>query len=151
MSGMPRGWMLKAIIVNGIDATDRPLDFGRSNQSVRDVEIVLTDRVSVVAGRVVDGDGRALAATRVAVFSDDRSRWFFGSRYLASTTTSDDGAFSIEGVPAGTYNVAPLGAVAGGRDAWQDPAVLGTLATRAMRVTIRDGQTLNVTLRADGR
>jgi hypothetical protein len=43
----PAEWALKEIRVNGIDVTDLPLPFGRSNQSLSDVEVTLTDRINV--------------------------------------------------------------------------------------------------------
>lgn len=151
VTAAPRGWMLKEVLVKGIDATDRPIDFGRSESPLRDVEVVLTDRITVVAGRVVDGDGRALAAVRVVAFSDDRTRWFYGSRFFASATSSDDGAFALPGLGEGAYHVValPRAPTAGARDAWQDPAVLQSLATRATHLLVREAQTSNITLRAD--
>src|SRR5262249_55986608 len=51
----PRGWMLKAILLNGTDITDSPLVFGTGEQSLRDLDVVLTSRVTTVAGSVADG------------------------------------------------------------------------------------------------
>src|SRR5207249_10455818 len=42
----PAGWTLGEIRVHGVDVTDRPRPFGQRSQSLDDVEIVLTDRVS---------------------------------------------------------------------------------------------------------
>src|SRR5262249_55139657 len=50
----PPEWALKEILINGIDGTDRPLPFGGANQSLNDVEVVLTDRVNEVTGRITD-------------------------------------------------------------------------------------------------
>ena len=46
----PRGWGLKQILVNGVDVTDTPLPFGSKSQSLSDVEVVLTDRITEIAG-----------------------------------------------------------------------------------------------------
>ena len=50
----PDGWTLKAIRINGIDVTDRPLVFGRPDQSMTDVEVVLTDRINQLTGTITD-------------------------------------------------------------------------------------------------
>jgi hypothetical protein len=148
LTGVPRGWMLREIRVNGIDVTDRPIEFGRANQSLRDVEVVLTDRVSRVTGRLVDDNARGVPSTRVAIFSLDRARWYFGSRQVTSALTADDGGFTVEGLPAGSYLAAAVNAaLPGGRDAWQDPAVLESLASRATSLTVGDGQATAITVR----
>src|SRR5262249_20775655 len=46
----PSGWALKAILLRGSDITDSVLQFGTRDQSLRDVEIVLTRQVSEVSG-----------------------------------------------------------------------------------------------------
>ena len=46
MISAPPGWVLKEIRAGGINVTDQALPFGTADESLRDVEIVLTDRVS---------------------------------------------------------------------------------------------------------
>jgi len=41
----PPGWGLRAVWLNGVDVTDTPLPFGRDDQSIDDLETLLTDRV----------------------------------------------------------------------------------------------------------
>jgi hypothetical protein len=147
----PAGWALKEIRVNGIDATDRPLAFGRPNQSLSDVEVVLTDRVSELAGTIADDHGSVVPGARLIVFATDRSRWYQASRFMRVATTGGDGAFSIAGLPFGSYYVVALAsAPAGDEDGWQDPQVLESLVPRASSVTVRDGekQTLGIRLRS---
>ena len=68
----PDGWMLKAIRVNGIEATDAVLPFGTADQSLRDVEVVLTTRVTHLASPRQDARGQAAAAGyRAIVFPTD--------------------------------------------------------------------------------
>jgi hypothetical protein len=50
-------WTLESILVSGIDVTDQPLAFGRGDQSLTDVEIVLTDRVTALSGTILDDRG----------------------------------------------------------------------------------------------
>src|SRR5262249_10534641 len=46
LSRAPAPWTLKAVYANGSDVTDTPLLFGRSDQSIRDLEVVLTSRIT---------------------------------------------------------------------------------------------------------
>jgi hypothetical protein len=144
----PPGWALKEIRVNGIDATDRPLDFGRANQSLADVEVVLTDRVSELAGTVADDRGAPAAGARVIVFSTDRARWYPASRFLRIATAGADGTFTTVGLPFGSYYAAAMAALPpGGDDGWQDPQVLESLVPRASSVTVRDGEKQMLSMR----
>ncbi|HEV3139949.1 MAG TPA: carboxypeptidase-like regulatory domain-containing protein [Vicinamibacterales bacterium] len=149
----PNGWMLEEIRANGIDVTDRPLPFGKAEQSLRDVEVVLTDRVSELAGAITDDRDQALAtaAGSIAIaFSTDRSRWYEESRFVRKATAGSNGEFSIVGLPFGTYYVVVLGRTPlQGDGAWRDPAVLDALTPRAVTVVVRDGQRQTVRVRTE--
>ena len=56
VNGLPRDWTLKAVTVAGTDITDAPIEFG-ANQDIRDAQIVVTNRLSQVTGRVTTADG----------------------------------------------------------------------------------------------
>jgi hypothetical protein len=145
----PAGWMLKEIRVGGIDVTDRPLPFGRANQSLASVEVVVVDRVTELGGTIADDRGRPSPGASLLVFSTDRDRWYSASRYLRTAKSGTDGAFTIAGMPAGSYYAAALPRLpADGDDAWQDPEYLRSLISGAAPVTLRDGQraTLNLQL-----
>jgi hypothetical protein len=146
---MPPGWALRAVLVNGGDVTDRPLLFDRPGQSAANLEVVLTDRVSEIAGAVLDGDGRGVANAIVVAMPIDRGLRYPMSRYLRRATSADDGTFHLAPMPEGTYYVATVASIPiDGPDAWQDPAFLESLAPIATTVTIGDGQRERVNLRA---
>jgi len=150
--GAPPGWVLKEIRVNGIDIADRPLSFGRKNQSVADVEVVLTDRVNELNGTIVDDRGRPAVGSRVIMFSTDRDRWYPASRFLRAAGAAADGAFTVIGLPFGSYYAAAVARLpAEGEDAWQDSEFLGALVSRASTVTLGDGQKTSVSLRLPAR
>lgn len=140
-SNLPAGWTLQAVRVNGMDATDRPLSFGRSEESLADVEVVLTDRVAEVSGVVADAAGRPTPAARVVVFPLDRGLWFPQSRHMKATATDADGSFRIDALPPGSYSAVAVSALPGdGEDAWQDPAWLASLLRDAVTVPLANGE-----------
>ena len=53
----PSGWALKSVFANGVDVTDRALPFGEPQQSLSDVEVVLTNHLTELAGGVTDARG----------------------------------------------------------------------------------------------
>ena len=86
------------------------------------------------------------------VFAADRDRWFPRSRFLRETTTNDQGSYPIAGLPFGAYYVTAASAVsAEGPEAWQDPAFLTSLISRAVSVTISEGQRVTRNIRTSSR
>ena len=137
--------------LDGQDVTDAVMAFGRPNQSLRDVEIVLTDVVTHLSGRVADSRGAPGADCTVIVFPVDEDRRYDGSRFFATVRPAQDGAIDLAGLPEGTYFVSAVDRLPEGsgisEDAWQDPELLETAARKAVRVTLQQGQTVSVTLR----
>jgi protocatechuate 3,4-dioxygenase beta subunit/predicted aconitase with swiveling domain len=142
----PREWALKAVLLNGVDVTDTPIAFGTSEQSVSDLEVVLTDRASEVSGRVTDTRGRGVADCTVVVFATASSFWSQPeSRFLAMARSDRDGTFGAGGLPPGQYYVAAVDRLLEGE--WQDPDVLASLVPGSTSVILAEGQKLSVTLR----
>jgi protocatechuate 3,4-dioxygenase beta subunit len=134
----PSGWSMKAIRLNGVDITDTPVTFGSKDQSLTDVEIVVTNRAAEVSGSVTDERGRPNADYAVIVFSTNQERWSRESRFLKYTRPSQDGSFVVRGLPPAAYFVAAVDWVQGNE--WQDPTFLQSLTARATRISLSDGQ-----------
>ena len=144
----PAEWALEEIRVRGTDMTDRPIAFGRRDQSLTEVEVVLTDRVTRLEGTIVDDERQPVPRAQVMVFSTDRARWYTASRFMRRTVAGADGAFSAAGLPFGSYYAVAVARLPFATDEeWQDPAFLESLIRRASSVTIREGQAQAVTLR----
>jgi hypothetical protein len=79
VSELPPGWALKAIRLEGSDITDQSTDFGEVAR--RQVETVLTDRISNVVGLVTDRNGRVVSNSTVVMFPEDSDRWKMPSRF----------------------------------------------------------------------
>ena len=144
----PSEWALKEILINGIDVADRPLPFGTAEQSLSDVEVVLTDRVNEVTGRITDEEMKSVPGSAVLVFATDRDRWYPASRFLRTTLAGSDGTFSLTGLPFGSYYaIAVRSLPSDGDQAWQDPQFLTSLIPRASAVTLGDVQRVPLNLR----
>jgi hypothetical protein len=148
LTRVPAGWALKEIRVNGIDVIDQPLPLGRQDQSLLDVEVVLTDRISELSGTIADYHGRPVPGASAVAFPVERDRWYPSSRFLRRATAGADAAYTFAGLPAGTYYVAAVECVPlDGDEAWQQAVFLESLAVRASTVTLGDGQKASLALR----
>jgi protocatechuate 3,4-dioxygenase beta subunit len=148
LTSAPRGWAVKEIRLRGIDVTDRALPFGRAEQSLTDVEVIVTDRVNELTGSVTADNARPVPGSFVVVFSTDRDRWYPSSRFMRRTMAESEGAFRISGLPFGNYYVAAVTRLpSDGADAWQDPELLQSLIPIAATVTLSEGDRQVVNLR----
>ena len=93
MQGLPAGWSVKAIEVDGIDVTDAPVSFksGRPHATV-----VLTNRETDLNG-IVTRDGKPFDAD-VLIFPEDPARWT-AWRFVRSVRADERGTFALKGLP----------------------------------------------------
>src|SRR6185295_8103248 len=135
VDGLPPEWMVRSVTINDtIDATDAPFEF-RGEQPVS-AHIVLTDRVTDVAGAVTSGTLTSDAT--VVIFPDDRTQWAFPSRFVRWTKLDADGGFRLHALPPDTQYLAVAVDYMEENEA-QDPAFLEGLRTRATRFSLREG------------
>ena len=141
-AGRPE-WLLRSIRVNGVDVTDTALPFGRLDDSLTDVEVVLTNRGADVTGAAVDPRGQLGAPYTVIVCPVDRELWTRHSRFVKAARAEPDGTFTVRGLPTAEYFVAALDRVqmADGSGEWQEPAFLESLVPLATRVALEEGRT----------
>jgi len=150
ISDGPGGWTMKSVFANGVDVTDRALPFGQPQQSLSDVEVVLTDRLTELAGSVSDIRGNLTRNYTLLLFPTDRDRWYAGSRYFRRAVPDANGSFTVRGLPPGDYHVAPVSAADVPRDgdtAWQDPEFLESIAGRSTFATLTEGQQTSIRAR----
>jgi hypothetical protein len=158
----PDGWMLKKIYLNGTDVTDAVLLFGTNDQSISDVEVVLTRANTELSGMVRDDRGRPSPDALVVAFATDPSLRYPNSRLVGSSDTSAEGSFRLYALPPGEYYLVAVDK----RDAkvfvdnlnnpdlkenLDNPAFLLSLAPRAARIIIGDGQHLTATVQLSSR
>ena len=145
----PPGWYLKSAVVNGADAADTPFDFGLEGEAFRDVEVVLSNNSASLSGAVTDDTGNPVSDYGVVVFSTDRAQWFRSSSRVTLARPNQTGAYAVDSLPPGDYFVVAVDRIDGtpGAGEWQSPALLDALSSRAIRITVTEGETRTSTLR----
>jgi hypothetical protein len=134
----PRGWSLRAVIVDGQDVIDTPLDV-RTNQKIAGASLVFSDRQTDLSGIVADAQGRPVTEFTVLAFPTDAALWRPQARHIMTVRPDQNGRFQLRGLPAGEYYLAAIDPQLPGE--WFDPRFLDEQRTDASRVTLSDGDT----------
>ena len=146
-NGLPPGWMLKSVAVNGADVTDTGVEF-KPGEAVSGLDVVVTSKVTEVSGTVKGSNGQPVKDYTLVVFSDEPQRWAMPfSRYVTGVRPNQEGRFQVKNLPAGGYYAIATEYIAQGE--WGDPDVLERLKARATTFSLDDGEsrTLDLTLR----
>jgi hypothetical protein len=132
--GVPEGWTLKALLLDGRDVTDEIIDLRGADATLR---VVLSDRLSPLAGTaLLRGEP---ADVDVVVFAEDATKWASGSRYVRTTRADAQGQFRIADLPAGErYLAAALDYLEEGEH--EDAEFLERLRGRATSFSLEEGQ-----------
>ncbi len=141
VEGLPEGWAVKAITLNGVDVTDSPIDLKGARNA--DARIVLTDRVTGLTGVITAKDA---ARKSVVIFPEDAARWTYPSRYIRTVRTDDEGVFMVSGLPGGTrYRALAVESLDDGDG--EDPEFLERMRERATSFSLDEGERKTVELR----
>jgi hypothetical protein len=144
VTGLPAGWMVKSARLDGRDITDSGMDF-RGTEDVSGIQVVLTNRITTVAGSVTNDNGEPLKEYSLVVFADDPSKWSPQSRYIAATRPDQNGQFKIEQLPAGNYLAIALDYLEEGDSS--DPDFLGRVRDSATKFGLADGETKSLSMK----
>ena len=106
---------------------------------------MITRNVGNISGNVTDADGKPTAEATVVIFSEDNALWMTGSRFIRSARPNSDGAFSITGLPAGTYLAVAKDYVMDGQ--WENAEFLESIRKDTVRVTLSEGGSESVALK----
>jgi hypothetical protein len=147
VEGLPEGWAIKSMLVDGTDMTDQPVDL--RNGRTASVRFVLTDRVTVVSGTVSEDLSRQSAERRnqnVVVFPEDAKKWTYPSRYLRTVRTDAGGTFRLSGLPSDErYLAVAVDYLEDGEGT--DPEFLESMRRRATSFSLGDAERKAIELR----
>jgi Carboxypeptidase regulatory-like domain len=144
VQGVPDGWAVKAILLDGDDVTDDAFDLAGKTGTLR---VVMTDRLTSLSGTIQSNSN--IRDHNVIVFPDEAAKWTFPSRFVRTVRADDEGRFRIEGLPPERYLAAALDYLEDGAE--QDRQLLERLRTRATAVTLGEGEQRSIQLDVIGR
>jgi protocatechuate 3,4-dioxygenase beta subunit len=143
--GVPQGWTLKSVTLNGQDITDTPIELP-PGQTVTGVQIAITDKVTSLSGRITDIRGNAVTDVTVVVFPADETRWTYQSRFVKTSRPGQDGQYQMSALPP--YDRYLAVAVQGLEDGQAgDPEFLASIKNQGTDFSLNDGETRAVDLR----
>jgi hypothetical protein len=134
----PRDWFLKAILLDGVDVIDTPMDFSAYDGKTIDVQ--MTEQATRVSGTVTDSRGGRATTYVAVVFPEDAQQWTPYSRGIAAARPDQDGGFLFRGLPAGRYLIAAVEYLEPGQE--RDPSTLERLRRGATSLTLGEGESV---------
>ncbi len=141
---VPEGWTVKSVSLDRVDVLGQLVDLGGGG--THQLEIVLSDKGSTVAGLVVDRNGRHLGGYSVVLFADDQTRWTPSSPFLREERSSQTGQFQMKNVPAGDYFAVAVPDLP--FRAFTKADVLAQLQAIAARLSVNEGEQKVISIRA---
>jgi len=145
VNGLPQEWTLKAVMLNGVDVTDSALEFRGSTEN-SGLQIMVTDKVSDLNGKVTTAKGDVTRDYTVVVFPDDPMKWTFPSRFVKTARADQQGQFRIRALPPeNRYLAVAVDYLEDGEGT--DPQFLEQIKDRATRFTMADGEAKSLDLK----
>lgn len=145
VNGLPQEWTLKSVMLNGTDVTDAALEF-RGSTDNSGLQIIVTDKVSDVNGKVTTARGDVTRDYTVVVFPDDPAKWVFPSRFVKTARADQQGQFRIRALPANDrYLAVAVDYLEDGEGS--DPQFLEQIKDRATRFSLGEGESKGVDLK----
>jgi len=142
VDGLPVGWGVASLDLNGTDIADGARDFPAAGQFT--ARIVLTNRLAEVTG-VVSSNRSPAPDVDVVIFPDDPSRWTYPSRLVRAAKADESGRFRVTGLPPGArYLAIALDYLE--EDEYQDIEFLDRLRPRATAFSVGEGEKASVWL-----
>jgi hypothetical protein len=148
VSGLPKGWVVKAVIHRDQDVTDSGVEF-KTGGETSTVDIVVTNHAGSIAGGVTSADGSVPDAFIVVVASDPKRRRSVPT--LVHAAVREDQTFDTGAIRPGDYIVAAVDPIfarrlmGGNREAMERLLEAGTrLAVRADERQVQDLRVLSL-------
>ena len=143
LRGRPTAWSLKAVLVEGADVIDTPVEL--SSLAGKTVEIVMTQRRGDVSGAVTDARGQQTRDYVAVLFPEDEDQWTTFSRFIAVGRPDQDGRFALPALPPGRYLIQAVDYLEPGEE--RNPETLARLRNSATAFSLSEGESRTVNLR----
>jgi len=143
-TSVPDGWSVKAVMHDGRDVTDAAMEM-RGGEELTGLQVIVTNRVTIVKGQLADDAGAPMVDGTVLVFADDASKWWEDSRWVRAVRPDQQGRYEIKGLPAGEYLAVALNYIEDG--VWNDPEYLESIRRYAQKLSLADGATASPALK----
>ena len=138
-------WSLKSVMWNGEDVTDGGIDFtpGRTYDGM---QVIFTQKVTDLSGLLTDDRNRPVVDATVIVFSANRERWNFQSRYMRSVRPDTNGRYTVRNLPPGQdYLVIAVRNLEQGQAT--DPEFLTRAREEGKSFSLNEGETKSVDIK----
>jgi hypothetical protein len=145
VNGLPQNWMLKTVMLGGVDVTDAAVDF-KALQQYKDAQIILTDKITEVNGKAAGAGSETALDYTVVIFPEDETHWVGPSRYIRSARPDQEGTFKIRAVPPNSRYLAVAVDYLEDGEA-NDPGFLAEMKARATSFSVGDGETKSISLK----
>src|SRR6185503_5263075 len=99
---MPDTWMVKAILHDGVEVGERPIQL-RSGEEMSRVQIVVSNKVTTITGPITTDKGQPATEGTVIVFASEADKWAEDSRFVRSARPDQQGQYQVKGLPPGEY------------------------------------------------
>jgi carboxypeptidase family protein len=139
------GWMLKSITYKGTDVTDSAIEF-KSNEVVDGFEVRFTKSSTTIDATITDANGQPAGDVVLLVFSTDRDKWTYQSRFVRMSFPNPEGHIIVPNLPPGDYYAAAVEPMESGME--RNPEILDRISRGADRITLVEGEKKTVTIRA---
>jgi hypothetical protein len=140
----PDGWMVRSIQREGADISDIPVE-GKSGETIGGIQVIVTEKVTVLTGQIVDTKNAPVSDGTVVVFAKDPTKWTEDSRWIRAVRPTPQGQFEVKGLPSGDYFIVAREYVEDG--IWNDADFLSSMRDVADSITLRDGESRAISLR----
>ena len=136
VDSLPEAWSLKTVYYRGRDVTDIPLELDKGDQ-VRDLRLVLTDRLTGLTGTVRNQQGEIVTDRTVVALPVDSTLWRPRSRHVRLAYLDLNGRYQIQGLPAWAHLVAAVEGI--DESELYEREALERVAALGVSVTLREG------------
>jgi protocatechuate 3,4-dioxygenase beta subunit len=137
------GWYVRAVMLEGKDITDAPVDFS-GGRTVEGLGVILTRARTTLTGTAVDSTGNVVSDFAAVLFPQNREEWTPQSSRIAASRPDQQGRFTIVGLPAGNYFAVAVEYLEPGSE--RDPDLLTQFMDKATRVTVAEGESNSIRL-----